>query len=151
MVCGLDVCDELGECSVYVNDCEGDYTNEATGVTLLRDNVAKARMEEMSWYDKFEAYEEVTEETCRMRTGRKPVSCRWRDINKGDNERMKVRSRLVAREIKQEGTDSFYAGVPPLALVRYVISRAATRTKTGKRRQTHGISTPNVQSYTLTH
>ena len=50
MVCGLDVCDELDENSVsdtYVNDREGDYTDEETGVTLLRDDVAKARMGEM--------------------------------------------------------------------------------------------------------
>ena len=81
--------DELDECpsDVYVNDCDGDYTDEATGVTLLRDDVAKARAEEMDWYEKFNAYEEVTDETCVSRTGRKPISCRWRDINKGDNER----------------------------------------------------------------
>ena len=48
---------------------------------------------------------------------------------------MEVRSRLVAREIKQKGTDSYFAGTPPLALVRYVISRAATLPKTGTRRQ----------------
>ena len=48
---------------------------------------------------------------------------------------MEVRSRLVAREIHQKGTDSCFAGTPPLALVRYVSSRAATLSKTGKRRQ----------------
>ena len=61
--------------------------------------------------------------------------CRWRDTNEGDSERVEVRSRLVAREIKPKGTDSYFAGTPPLALVRYVISRAATLSKTGKRRQ----------------
>ena len=51
MVCGLDVCDELDELDensfsdTYVNDREGDYTDEVTGVTLLRDDVAKAREE----------------------------------------------------------------------------------------------------------
>ena len=45
MVCGLDVMDELREHSsdAYVNDCEGDYTDEVTGVTLLRDDVANSR------------------------------------------------------------------------------------------------------------
>ena len=63
MVCGLDVCDELNEypSDVYVNDCEGDYTDEVTGVTLLRDDVAEARAEEMALYRKFKAYEEVTD------------------------------------------------------------------------------------------
>ena len=35
MVCGLDVCDELHECTVNVNDCEGDHADEVTGVILL--------------------------------------------------------------------------------------------------------------------
>ena len=48
MVCGLDVCDELDEnhfAEMYAHDCEGDYADEVTGVTLRRDDVAKARME----------------------------------------------------------------------------------------------------------
>ena len=50
MVCGLDVCDELKEHSsdAHVNCCKGDYTDEVTGVTLLRDDVANARAEEMA-------------------------------------------------------------------------------------------------------
>ena len=103
MVCGLEVCDELDECNAYRNDCEGDYTDKMTGATLLREDVAKARAEEMAWYDKFEAHEEVTDETCLSRTGRKPISCRWKDINKGGNEHVEVRSRLIGREIKQNG------------------------------------------------
>ena len=137
-VFGLDVCDELDENSfsdTYVNDREGDYNNEVTGVTLLRDDVAKARMEEVRWYEKFQAFDEVPDETCVLRTGLKPISCRWRDISKGDSERVEVRSRLVAREIKQKETGSSFAGTPPLALMRYVTSRAATLSKTGKRRQ----------------
>ena len=120
---------------VHVNDCEGDDTDDVTGVTLLRDDAAEARAEEMAWYEKFKAHEEVTDETCVSRTGRKPISCRWRDINKGDNERVEVRSRLVAREIKRKEADSHFTGRPPLAHVRYVIRRAATLSKTGKRRQ----------------
>ena len=94
MVCGLDVCDELDEthfAEMYVNNCEGDYADEVTGVTVRRDDVAKAHMEEMKWYEKFNALEDVTDETC--------VSCRLRDINKGDNERVEVRSRLVAWQL----------------------------------------------------
>ena len=141
MVCGLDVCDGLDELDensfsdTYVKDREGDCTDEVTGVTLLRDDVAKARMADMRWYEKFQVFEEVPDETCVLRTGCKPTSCRWRDISKGDSERVEVRSRLVAREIKQKGTDSYFAGTPPLALVRYVTSKAATLSKSGNRRQ----------------
>ena len=77
MVCGLDVFDKLDENSfsdMYVNDRGGDYSDEVIGVTLLRDDLAKARMEEMKWQEKFQACEEVTDETCVLRTGRKPIS-----------------------------------------------------------------------------
>ena len=59
-----------------------------TGVTLLREDVAKARAEAMAWYELFKAYGEVTDETCVSRTRRKPISCRWRDINIGGSERV---------------------------------------------------------------
>ena len=138
VVCGLDVCDELDEThftDMYINDYDGDYIDEATGATLRRVDVAKARMEVITWYEKFNAFEEVTDETCASRTGHKPSSCRWRDINKGDSERVEVQSRLVAREIKHKFTDSYFARTPPLTLVRCVLNRAATLSKTGKRRQ----------------
>ena len=67
----MEVCDELDEAhfvDTYVNDCDGDYTDEATGATLQRDDVAKARMEEMKWSEKFNTFEEVTDETCLTRT-----------------------------------------------------------------------------------
>ena len=55
--------------------------------------------------------------------------------DKGGSERVEVRSRLIARDIKQKGTDSHFAGTPPLALARHVISRPVTKLKTGRRRQ----------------
>ena len=95
MVCGLDVLDDLDEYSsdVNVNDCDEDYIDEVTRVTLFWDGVVRARAEEMAWCEFFRDYEEVTDETCVSRTGRKPIYCRWRDINKGDSERVEVRSR----------------------------------------------------------
>ena len=98
----FDELDENSFSDTYVNDRGSDCTDEVTGVTLLRDHVANARMEEMKWYVKFQASEEVTDETCALRTRRKPISCRGRNINKGDSERVEVRNRLVAREIKKE-------------------------------------------------
>ena len=59
------MCDELDECpsDAHVNDCDGKFTDDETGVTLLRDGVAKARAEEMAWYGKFKANEDVPDET----------------------------------------------------------------------------------------
>ena len=127
MVCGLKLCDELNESDASVDCGDGDFTDQMTEATLLRDGEAKAGAEEVAWYDKFEIYEEVTDETWPSGTGRKPISCRLKVINKGDNERVEVRSRLIAHEMKQKGTDSYFSGTPPLALVRFVISRRRKR------------------------
>ena len=56
-------------------------------------------------------------------------------INTSENERVELRNRLVAREIKHKRTHNYIAKTPSSALVRYVTSRAATLSKTGKRRQ----------------
>ena len=94
MVCGLDACDEFDELDeysfsdAYVHDSGGDYTDEMTGVTLLRDDVAQARMYDMKWYEKILTFEEVPDERCVLRTEREPISCRWRDIDRGDCERV---------------------------------------------------------------
>ena len=84
MVCGLDVCDEFDELDeysfsdTYVNDRGGDYTDEMTGVTLLRDDVSKARKYDMNWYEKILTFEEVPDERCVLRTRRKPIQpARW--------------------------------------------------------------------------
>ena len=37
--------------------------------------MAKARMEEMRWYEKFDAFGGVIDETCVLRTGHRPMSC----------------------------------------------------------------------------
>ena len=118
------MCDELYESNANVDDGDEGFTDAMTGATLLRhDAIAIARAEEeMASYDKFDAREQRTGETCLSRTGSKPISCRWNDVNNGDIERVEVRSRLIAREIKQQGTDSYSAGSQPLALVRYVVS-----------------------------
>ena len=36
--------------------CERDYAHEVIGVTPVRNDLAKARMDDMSWCDKFTAY-----------------------------------------------------------------------------------------------
>ena len=64
-VCGLDLCDELDECSVCVNDCEGDQMS-------------------------------------RMRTARRSLVDGETSTN-STSERVEVRSRMVAWEIKQNG------------------------------------------------
>ena len=58
--------------------------------------------------------------------GRSPISVRWVETNKGDDENPNIRSRLVAREIRMAGQDAIFAPTPPLESLRMVLSYAAT-------------------------
>jgi len=62
------------------------------------------------------------------KTGRPPISVRWVDVNKGDDQCPKYRSRLVARQLKvtDKSGDSFFSPTPPLEALRAVLSLATT-------------------------
>ncbi len=58
--------------------------------------------------------------------GRPPISVRLVEVNKGDDENPKYRSRLVAREIRMAGEDAIFAPTPPLESLRMVPSYSTT-------------------------
>ena len=60
--------------------------------------------------------------TCR----RPPITVRWVDVNKGDDESPDIRSRLVARQIRGANEDSLFAPTHPLEALRTILSYAAT-------------------------
>ena len=119
-----------------MNECEGDYADEVTGVTLLRGDVAKARVEgNFVVRPVLEAFGDVTDETCMSRTGRKPISPSMEgNQTRATRNVLNCESRPVARDIKQKGTGCYLARTPSLALVRHLINKAKTRTKMGNRR-----------------
>ena len=55
-------------------------------------------------------------EECWQKTGKKPVSVRWVDTNKGSGSEVVVRSRMVARDFKggDKHRDDLFAETPPL-------------------------------------
>ena len=59
-------------------------------------------------------------------TGRPPISVRWVEVNKGDDDNPNYCSCLVAREIRTAGEDSIFAPTPPLESLRMVLSYATT-------------------------
>ena len=61
--------------------------------------------------------------------GKPPISVKWVDVNKSDDEEPNYRSRLVAREIRVPGEASIFAPTPPLEALRTVLSMAATDLK----------------------
>ena len=70
-------------------------------------------------------------------TNEKVIGTRWVDINKGDSAHLKLRSRLVAQELKrargpqqpedQSTWSDFFAAMPPLSSLRALFTLATTR------------------------
>ena len=54
------------------------------------------------------------------------MAVRWVDVNKGDDINPNIRSRLIARQIRQAGEVAIFAPTPPLKAPRSIISMAAT-------------------------
>ena len=54
------------------------------------------------------------------------ITVRWVDVNKGDNTNPNIRSRLVARQIRQACEDAIFAPALPLVALRSILSMATT-------------------------
>ena len=49
------------------------------------------------------------------------------DVNKGDDQNLEYRSRLVAKEIKKDKREDLFAATPPLEAKKILLSMAATQ------------------------
>ena len=61
---------------------------------------------------------------CWERTGAKPTSITWVDLNKGDDEVEDYRSRMCARDFNKgdERLLETFAGMPPLEALKLLLS-----------------------------
>ena len=75
-------------------ECEGIRDN-ITGKELDPEKVREARREELEFMDKLNVMTEVPVEQCWLETNAKPIGTKWIDINKGDGEKIVVRSRFL--------------------------------------------------------
>ena len=71
-------------------------------------------------------YEKVPIQQCWDETGKNPITVRWLDINKGDEDSPEYRSRLVAQEIKRDKREDLFAATPPLEAKKMLFSMAVT-------------------------
>lgn len=71
-------------------------------------------------------YVKVPLQECWDRTGKKPITVKWVDINKGDEKNPEYRSRLVAREINTGKEERIFVATPPLETMRILQSMAVT-------------------------
>ena len=102
------------------------YRDGVTGQDLDPILVKAARREEMEFFRSKEVWRKRPRSEARQRTGKEPVTVKWIDTNKGDDENPNYRSRLVAREIRRAGEDPVFAPTPPLESLRSILSFAAT-------------------------
>ena len=95
-----------------------------TGTVLLSDLVVRARLEEMTYFNKLRVYK-VFPRAHKRQHGRKTIDALWVHANKGDSEPPRCRSRLVGRELSVVRDDFLYAAAPPFEDLRVVLSHAA--------------------------
>ena len=106
---------------------EGDqFKDSVTGQPLEQSLVRAARKLELEYFEAKGVWERRPRAEALARTGKAPISVRWIDTNKGDDDSPNYRSRLVAREIRRRGENPIFAPTPPLESLRTVVSLAAT-------------------------
>ena len=101
-------------------------------------DVKEARAEEMG-HMKGKVFKIATKSECYERTGKAPASTKWVDTDKSHGQgKMVVRSRWVARDFKTRGErdrEDLFCATPPIELLRFLASRQATRSWSGRVRK----------------
>ena len=100
-----------------------------SGAELDPAMVKGARKEAMEYVRKMHLYDKVHIAECKRATGKMPITVRWIDINKGDEEHPNYRSRIVVREINTCKRDDLFAATPPLEALKVILSTTATANK----------------------
>ena len=102
------------------------FVDDLTGQALPPALCKAARNEELAYFQSKGVWELRKVAEALQRTGRRPISVRWVEVNKGDTENPRIRSRLVAREIRGPGQEACFAPTPPLESLRMVLSYAVS-------------------------
>ena len=111
--------------SLYVqNGLEGAF-DDVSGTHLDPSLVRAGRELEMKYFKDMKVYDRVPRSD-QAKTGGKIIGTEWIDVNTGDIDNPKIRSRLVGKEFRTGPDDALFASTPPLEALRLVISRAAT-------------------------
>ena len=113
---------------IYEVEIDGGpiYRDDLTGQVLDSKLVREARQKELDFFEAKKVWQRRPFEEARRRTGKPPITVRWVDVNKGDDVNPNIRSRLVARQIRQPGEEAIFAPTPPLESLRTILNLAAT-------------------------
>ena len=104
---------------------DSEHEGAQTGQSLRPELVQEARLEEIEYTKKRKVWDMVPRSTA-TNLGIRPISTKWVDVNKGDDDETKYRSRFVAREFRLPGEETAFAPTPPLESLRLVLSLAAS-------------------------
>ena len=118
------------------------FKDSVTGQLLPETLVRAARQLELEYFEKKHVWDKVPRSEALAKTGKPPISVRWIDTNKGDDDAPNIRCRLVAREIRRAGEDPIFAPTPPLESLRTILSLAATDFQ-GASKKDRGPTSPN--------
>ena len=76
---------------------EVEFRDAITGQPLETALVRAARREELEYFAAESVWRKVPRAEAMQKQGKPPISVKWVDVNKGDDESPNYRSRLVAR------------------------------------------------------
>ncbi|CAK0903034.1 unnamed protein product, partial [Prorocentrum cordatum] len=105
-----------------------EFYDDLAGLPLDPALVKAARRLEMDFMAQLDVWVYAKDEDCYRELGRKPLSVRWVDIDKGDADRPDCRSRIVVQETKAQSTiagddiGAVFAPTPPLGCLRLISS-----------------------------
>ena len=135
-----DVCDSDDESDDDAFGCDEESNEEfvafddAKGGSLPVPLVREARKVEMQFVKDRDLYEYRPVSECLSKTGAPPVSTKWVDTNKGDDNNPAIRSRLVAMECRKPWKQRWFAATPPIETLRFFVAIAAVGDPRAKRR-----------------
>ena len=98
------------------------FVDDLTGLPLPPDLCRAARKKELDYFKSKGAWDVRTVLEARQRMGRAPITVRWVETNKGDDENLVYRSRLVGKEFNDGQMDGLFAATPPLEALRFFSS-----------------------------
>ena len=91
---------------------EGPFFDDLTKQQLPTALVKAARKKELDYFESKNVWQRVSIDEAWRISGRPPITVRWVDVNKGDDETPDIRSRLVARQIRGANEDPMFAPTP---------------------------------------
>ena len=106
----------------YYNDDDERYYDDISGVELPKSLVMIARQQELDWAHGIKLYDKVPRQEATDKDI-KPITARWVNVSKGDDEKMNIRCRLVGRELKAKTKEALlahelFSAMPPWEMIK---------------------------------